>query len=71
MGNGEFINVWSDRWLLREVTFKVYISVNEENRYMKVGELIDQEVGEWKKDLVESLFLEGDASSVLDIFFCI
>lgn len=41
MGNGEFINVWSDRWLLREVTFKVYIPVNEENRYMKVGELID------------------------------
>lgn len=61
------MNVWKDRWLPRETTFKVYTPEIDAFKYMKVGELIKKEDAEWRKDLIESLFTHGDADTILEI----
>lgn len=71
IGDWESMNVWKDRWLLREIIFKVYTVEIEVFKYMKMGELIDMEAGEWRKDMVESLFTGGDTEIILEIFLCL
>lgn len=48
IGDGEFVNVWKDKWLLREIIFKLFIFVRMEIVYLKVGDFIDKEVGCWR-----------------------
>lgn len=58
------MRIWKDKWLPSPITFRVVSPVNVLAEDARVSELIDYKKKEWKKDLVESLFLPHEATSI-------
>lgn len=70
VGNGEKVRVWKDRWIFREIIFKLYILKLGSDSDLKVCELIDWERGCWRSDKFEETFLEGDKEVIERISVC-
>ncbi|KAL0292514.1 UNVERIFIED_CONTAM: putative mitochondrial protein [Sesamum angustifolium] len=64
LGNGKSINVWKDRWLPREPSFRC-IQMLRAPIDLRVSELIDHNRKEWKIDLIVELFHPLDSSLML------
>ena len=67
VGNGQKIQIWSDKWLPTPLTFKVSSPKNFLEDHARVSELIDCENGVWKAELVKSVFLPYEAETILGI----
>ena len=67
VGNGQKIQIWSDKWLPTPLTFKVSSPNNFLEDHARVSELIDCENGVWKAELVKSVFLPYEAETILGI----
>ena len=67
MGNSRRIHIWEDKWLPTPSSFKVITPQAAFDGYPMVSSLIDFNTKWWKVDLVRSLFLPFEASTILKI----
>lgn len=71
MGDGQSINIWTEPWLARSYSFKVFSSPSMDphglHSLSKVSDLIDNGLHRWKEDLVRGNFSEDDAAAILAI----
>lgn len=65
VGNGENISISDDRWVGIEKPEKPISILPEEWRGRRVRELIDEETGQWNRDLIEELFYPTEATKIL------
>ena len=67
VGNGSRIGIWRDKWLPTSSTHKVISPPLVLPLDATVDVLIDAEAGEWKKELVQRLFLPHEAEVIQGI----
>ena len=67
MGNGAKIKIWQDRWLPLLNGGKIITESQFLEPDAVVWELIDHDVGLWRKDMVDLCFNPQKAKEVLDI----
>ena len=67
IGNGDKVKIWSDKWIPNPETYKVLTPINPLMYNEKVSTLIDKERAVWKSELVNSIFLPYEASTILAI----
>ncbi|KAL3819736.1 hypothetical protein ACJIZ3_005641 [Penstemon smallii] len=67
IGNGTDVKIWDHKWVPRQRCVKVSSPPVTLPRDSKVTELIDWDLGTWKKDLIESEFWDEDAQGILSI----
>ena len=67
VGNSRRIHIWEDKWLPTPSSFKVITPQAAFDGYPMVSSLIDFNTKWWKVDLVRSLFLPFEASTILKI----
>ena len=70
VGNGRSIRIWKDKWLSSPSTYEVVSPVNNIPEDSRVVELIDEEKGAWKTDLVCNVFLPHEADLIRGIALC-
>ena len=56
VSNGRSIMIWKDKWLPSPSTYEVVTLVNNIPEDSRVVELIDEEKGAWKTNLVSNVF---------------
>ena len=56
LGNGEKVQIWGDKWLLKPSTFMVSSRRLFMPQDMKVGDLINKEEASWKVEAVDAFF---------------
>ena len=66
IGNGERVNIWTDRWLPTSESFKP-ISPRVPLESEKVSCLLDRVTGSWNANKVKSSFLLHEAEVILGI----
>ena len=62
--------IWKDKWLPSRSTYKVISPVNKIPKDSRVANLIDEEKGAWKTDLVRNVFLPHEADVIYGIALC-
>ena len=67
VGNGSRIEIWRDKWLPTSSTHKVVSPPLVLPLDATVDVLIDAEVGEWKRELVQRLFLPREVKVIQGI----
>ena len=70
VGNGERIKVWHSRWLPRPFSFMPIQWNQGADADIRVADLIDNDRGCWKTQLVRQLFLPMDADQILRLPLC-
>ncbi|XP_058776202.1 uncharacterized protein LOC131650515 [Vicia villosa] len=55
IGDGERVRIWQDRWIPDVAGFKLLETVRLLDKEAKFKELIDKDLGCWKKDLISSI----------------
>ncbi|KAJ8442464.1 hypothetical protein Cgig2_022347 [Carnegiea gigantea] len=69
VGDGFSLNVWECKWIPRPNSFRVITPFNPNLSLLRVGDLIDGQLGVWKEDMVRSIFLQMDVDVILKIPF--
>ena len=69
VGNGNRIHIWEDKWLSTPTTYKIISPPKPFDDYPRVSALIDRDTRRWKADVVRSLFLSFEVSTILNIPF--
>ena len=64
LGNGEKVQIWGDKWLLKPSTFMVSSRRLFMPQDMKVGDLINKEEASWKVEAVDAFFLPHGAEVI-------
>jgi len=64
VGNGLSINIWTDRWIPRPITYSVQSPQRKLGQQAVVGDLIDQRQGLWKSDLIHEVFMHEEAKII-------
>ena len=67
VGNGNKIQIWSNKWLPTPTTFKVISPQNTLGDQAMVSDLIDRSLGVWKAELVHRIFLPNEADTILSL----
>lgn len=67
IGSGNNVNVWSDRWIPRPLSYKVIGNVYGGDPDLSVIDLIEWNVRRWRTDLLHDLFLPVDAEIISQI----
>ncbi|KAL3812349.1 hypothetical protein ACJIZ3_013617 [Penstemon smallii] len=67
VGDGNTIRIWKDSWLPRPHAFKICSHPHQVDLNSKVKILFDESTGSWNKELIENLFWESEAKSILSI----
>ncbi|KAL5739883.1 hypothetical protein ACOSQ2_029063 [Xanthoceras sorbifolium] len=65
IGNGEYVSIYEDQWLLRESTFRVCSP-----RFLLEGVLVVGLIGEsgsWSEEIVRRYFIPEEAEAILSI----
>ena len=70
VSNGRSIMIWKDKWLPSPSTYEVVSPVNYKPEDSRVAELIDEEKGAWKTDLVSNVFFPHEADLIYGIALC-
>ena len=70
VGNGRSIMIWKDKWLPSPSTYEVVSPVNYIPEDSRVVELIDEEKGAWKTNLVSNVFFPHEADLIYGIALC-
>jgi hypothetical protein len=66
IGNGNNVNIWDDPWLPRGITRRV-ITPRNGSILQKVADLINPITGTWDVQLINDIFLQEDAETILTI----
>ncbi|KAL0399793.1 UNVERIFIED_CONTAM: putative mitochondrial protein [Sesamum radiatum] len=66
IGQGRSVNIWTDCWIPRPITFQVITAPNCLSLQATVSELI-REDGEWNKEIIREVFRPEDVSAILAI----
>ena len=67
VGNGHSIQIWKDKWLPTPSTHKVISPSSCLPLEAQAEELIDQDDGVWKNDLVQQIFLPHEVDAICGI----
>jgi hypothetical protein len=67
VGDGRNINVWHDAWLRDHTNSYVTSSIIPGMESMCVNDLIHPNDKEWKRGMIEEMFNERDAATILEI----
>jgi len=67
VGNGQSINVWTDRWIPRPITYSIQSPLRILGQQAVVEDLIDQRQGSWKSDLIHEVFMHEEAKILENI----
>ena len=67
VGNGRQIHIWEDKWLPTPTSHKVITPQTDFDDYPMVSSLIDNDTRWWKVEVVRSIFLPSEASTILKI----
>ncbi|KAK9270863.1 hypothetical protein L1049_026449 [Liquidambar formosana] len=67
IGNGKSVDIWKEKWLPTPTSFKVTSPRQILNEGALVSDLIDAEKKEWRKSLVNSIFLPHEAAIICQI----
>ncbi|KAL3820633.1 hypothetical protein ACJIZ3_006538 [Penstemon smallii] len=67
IGNGRTVKIWGDNWLPRSGAFRVSSPWNTLPRDATVSFLIDDDLNTWNRELVETIFWEEEAKTILSI----
>ena len=67
MDNGRGIHIWEDKWLPTPTSYKVITPQTDFEDYPMVSSLIDNDTKWWKVEVVRSIFLPFEASTILKI----
>lgn len=67
VGDGYSLNIWESKWLPRLCSFRVITPFNPQTALIRVGDLIDRDLGEWRVDMVDSIFLPIDVDVIKSI----
>ena len=67
IGNGRLIHIWENKWLPTPTTYKVISPPFTFDDFPVVSALIDSDTRRWKANLIRSLFLPFEASTILNI----
>ena len=67
VGNENLIHIWEDKWLPTPTTYKVISPPRFFDGFPMVSNLIDKDTRRWKADLVRTLFLPFEATTILNI----
>lgn len=65
IGNGKSLYVWTDPWCDFGGRWNPWMMNRIINLDMKVSELINQETGDWRRDVLEANFFPGDVDIIL------
>lgn len=65
IGNGKTLNVWTDPWCDFGERWNPWMMNPIINLEMKVSDLINQETGVWRRDVLEANFFPGDVDIIL------
>jgi hypothetical protein len=66
VGNGESINIWTDKWIPQSQD-RMVITPRGGTVYTKVSELIDPSTGSWDLQLLNEIFLSVDVGRIIQI----
>lgn len=67
VGNGQSIRIWVDKWTLNPSTYKIVSPSASLPVEARVCELIESNLGMWKVDLIQSIFLPHEAEDMCSI----
>ena len=67
VGNGKSIHVWGDKWLPTSSTYKVVSPRQFLHANTRVSELISQDSGAWKHQVLDVIFLPHEAELIKSI----
>ncbi|GAA0146665.1 hypothetical protein LIER_06564 [Lithospermum erythrorhizon] len=67
LGNGKNINIWKQRWVNHTQSNMLITPCEDDFKDFMVSDLIDEDIGVWKVDLVKSLFFPIDSEDILQI----
>jgi hypothetical protein len=67
VGDGYSIKIWGDRWLPTPITHSVQSHTNLLGQNALVSELIDQDQGCWKRDLLNEVFLSEEVRVIANV----
>jgi len=67
VGNGHSINMWKDKWTNNPTTFQIASPPKLIPMETMVSALIDANSGAWKANMVQDIFMEHEADSILSI----
>jgi hypothetical protein len=65
IGNGENTRIWGDKWIPISSTYVIQSPPRLLDATSTVSELIDRDMMEWKKDLLEALFNYEEIKAIL------
>jgi hypothetical protein len=66
IGDGKNIRIWRDNWLPRNFALKPQQGKTR-CRYRRVEQLVDNISGTWNHDLVQKIFYQQDADTILQL----
>ena len=67
VGNEENIKVWQDRWLPQGSTYSVISPRMFLSGDTMVADLIDSNIGKWKNEVIDNLFIDHEADLIKSI----
>ena len=67
VGDGSSVQIWLDKWLSQQTTFRVISPPHTIPADSQVCTLINAEAGEWQEDMIHHIFLPTDADAILAI----
>ncbi|XP_035551149.1 uncharacterized protein LOC118349712 [Juglans regia] len=67
IGNGKSVNIWGQKWLPTQTTHCVQSEIKVLNPNAKVSELIEEQEGRWKEDVVANIFNKEEAKVICAI----
>lgn len=67
IGNGKTMEIWRDRWIPTPNNFKIISPKGSDGELVKVAQLIEEETGMWKANLIKRIFLTHEADLILGI----
>ena len=67
IGNGDSARIWHNKWLPQPSSFHPTTPPNTLPGDAWVSSLLDENIGEWRSDLVKQIFMQDDSDLILSM----
>ena len=67
VGDGSSVQIWLDKWLPKQTTFRVISPPTTIPADSRVCTLLNEDNREWKEDMIRKIFLPDDVNAILGI----